>query len=149
LFGGVKKEMGWKRRLGYFGIALIILIPSIIAAGLYWPDPVGNGLHLIFVKMIGEGGANLIVGLLTGLLLWGSLSGLNAGAVLIGTLIFGWILGITFKKLWDRRPTIMKTAQDKLYQHAPQQSLPQVNQEPLPVVNNPTQEEETKEAAAQ
>jgi hypothetical protein len=105
-------------------------------------------LHYAFVEVIGLGTLNLIVGALTGLFLWGSANGLQATAVLATLWIIGGVMWLVIKKYaWDRRPSIMKTAEAKIYQHEPVASIPQVTPEPVPQVIKP--EEPKQETAAQ
>lgn len=120
------------RKLAWFLIILVAFGWALTIAGVLW-SPVGDALHYLFIDLIGIGGANLIVGALTGLCLWGSVSGLQAIAVLAGTLIVGGVFWVCIKKfLWDRRPSILKSAESKIYQHEPAAALPQVTPEPVP-----------------
>ena len=120
------------RKLVWFLIFLAILTPSLIACGLAY-QPFGDGLHYVFVELIGTGTLNLLVGALTGLFAWGAVNGLQAAAVLFSVWIIGGVMWLSIKKfLWDRIPHVKKTVQDKTYQHAPASSLPQVTPEPVP-----------------
>lgn len=120
------------RKLAWFLIILAILTPTIIAAGLAYP-PFGEGLHYVFITVIGEGAANLATQAVIGLFVWGSVNGLQAAAVLIGIWIVGGVMWVAIKRfLWDRRPSIIKKAETKIYQHEPTPSLPQVSSEPVP-----------------
>jgi hypothetical protein len=96
------------RKVYWLLIFLIGFIPSLIAFGLAY-QPLGDFLHYVFVQLIGEGSLNLLVGALTGLFLWGSINGLQAGAVLIGIWIIGGVMWLLIKKYaWDKRPSVMK-----------------------------------------
>ena len=138
------------RKLAWFVIGLAVLTPTIIAAGLAYA-PFGDALHYFFITFIGEGGANLATQAVTGLFLWGSANGLQAAAVLIGIWISGGIMWVAVKKfLWDRRPSIIKKAEQTIYQHAPTPSLPQVSTEPVPqVISNPKPEPVKEEVVAE
>lgn len=133
------------RKLAWFIILLAILTPTIIACGLAYP-PFGEGLHYVFINVLGEGTANLLLGAITGLFVWGAVNGLQAAAVFVGLLITGGVIWVCIKKfLWDRRPKIMKTADAKIYQHQPAATLPQVTPEPVPqqiVKSEPEKKEE-------
>ncbi len=133
------------RKLAWFAIFLAILTPTIIAAGLAYP-PFGESLHYLFVTVIGEGTANLLLGAITGLFLWGAVNGLQAAAVFVGLLITGGVIWVCIKKfLWDRRPRIMKTAEAKTYPHAPTPSMPQVTPELVPQAVSKPESEPKKE----
>jgi hypothetical protein len=89
------------RKLGWILIIIWSIILVTIIVGLAVPDPVGNGLHYIFIQFIPEG----VTGLATGLLAWGATNGLQAAAVIISLLTFGGILWVGFKRfIWDRSP---------------------------------------------
>jgi hypothetical protein len=136
------------RKLAWFLIILFSSIPWIIALGL-WIPPFGQLLHYIFVTIIGEGGANLIVGAFTGLFFWGSINGLQAGAVLCGIGLGSVLIWTLFLKIvWNKRPKIMKSAEAKIYQHAPAPTLPQVTPESVPQITKP-EEEVKKEVPAE
>jgi predicted lipid-binding transport protein (Tim44 family) len=137
------------RKLAWFIILLAILTPTIIACGLAIPS-FGEGLHYVFVKVLGEGTANLLLGAISGLFLWGAANGLQAAAVFFGIMIFGGVTWICIKKfLWDRRPRLMKTAEQKIYQHQPVVALPQVTAEPVPPqIVKPEPETKKEEATA-
>ena len=136
------------RKLAWFIIFLAILTPTIIAAGLAYP-PFGENLHYLFVNVLGEGTANLLLGAITGLFLWGTVNGLQAAAVFAGLLITGGIIFVCIKKfLWDRRPSIMKIAETKIYQHAPAPTLPQVTPEPVPQIIKSEPETKKEEVPA-
>jgi predicted lipid-binding transport protein (Tim44 family) len=96
------------RKLAWLIIILAVLTPTIIACGLAYP-PFGDGLRYVFVEIIGVGTANLLVGALTGLFLWGSMNGLQAAAVLVSVWIIGGVMWLVIKKYaWDKRPQILK-----------------------------------------
>jgi predicted lipid-binding transport protein (Tim44 family) len=137
------------RKLAWFIIILAILTPTIIACGLAIPT-FGENLHYLFVKVLGEGTANLLLGAITGLFLWGTVNGLQAAAVFVGLLITGGVIWVCIKKfLWDRRPRLMKTAEQKIYQHTPIAALPQVTAEPVPqAITKPELEAKKEEATA-
>ncbi|RLC88058.1 MAG: hypothetical protein DRJ03_04110 [Chloroflexi bacterium] len=138
------------RKLAWFLIILAVLTPTIYALCLQYPDTVGATLHQIFLVTI----PTAISSTLTGLMAWGAASGWQAAAVVLAVFVIGNIFWIGFRRLiWKRTPAVTKTVTQRIYQHAPTPTLPQVAVEPTPPpAPQPTPEpqpEQKQEAPAQ
>ncbi len=136
------------RKLAWFLIMLAVLTPTVYALCLTYPDTLGAALYTFFLVTI----PNAISEALTGLMIWGAASAWQAATVVIAVFVVGNIFWMGFRKLiWKRTPTVTKTVTQRIYQHAPTPTLPQVAVEPTPP--QPTtpepQPEQQQEAPAQ
>ena len=96
-----------RKWLAIFIVALIILGMALTIVGLAVPS-VGEGLHYLFIKVIGEGGATWFSGLVSGVLTWGASGGLlTAAAIFLPPLFVGIFIAGAVHKLWQKRPSFL------------------------------------------